>query len=95
MVLALLALAISAFTGVSTLLVFIIFGFVGLLFYGRKHNTGAGLSSLIASISVAQSDAVLSQASFWGTERFSQYLDTLFFYFLKTGISIFGGDLSG
>ncbi|MEM1251116.1 MAG: chromate efflux transporter [Cyanobacteria bacterium P01_H01_bin.21] len=92
-VLALLALALSALTSLSTLLMFIIFGFVGLLFYGRKNNTGTGLSSLIASVSVAQSDAVLSQASFWGTERFSQYLDTLFFYFLKTGVSIFGGGL--
>ncbi|MEL6248377.1 MAG: chromate efflux transporter [Cyanobacteria bacterium J06648_16] len=90
---AILAFVLSLTTQLSTLLLFILFGIAGLLIYGKRLSSGLGLGMLLAQTATANPVEVLSRASFWGTERFGEYLGPLFLYFLKTGTSIFGGGL--
>ncbi|MEO1590393.1 MAG: chromate efflux transporter [Cyanobacteria bacterium J06632_22] len=90
---ALVMFVLSLTTSISTLLLFMGFGLVGLTVYGRQPTSGIGLGLLLAQAPAPTPGEVLARASFWGTERFSQYLGPLFLYFLKTGTSIFGGGL--
>ncbi|MEO1593563.1 MAG: chromate efflux transporter [Cyanobacteria bacterium J06632_22] len=84
---------LSMTTTISTLLLFIAFGLVGLLVYGQRLTGGLGMGLLLSQAVATAPGEVLSRASFWGTERLSEYLGPLFLYFLKTGTSIFGGGL--
>ena len=90
---ALAMFVLSSTTQFSTLLLFILFGIVGMMVYGKKLTGGIGLGLLLAQATAVAPGDVLSRASFWGTERFNEYLGPLFLYFLKTGTSIFGGGL--
>ncbi|MEM9266212.1 MAG: chromate efflux transporter [Cyanobacteria bacterium P01_F01_bin.13] len=85
MTLAVVAFLASAFSDLSTPVLFLLAGLVGMGLYGPK---GARLNSfmpmgLLAAI----------QPGFWGTERLAEYGWPLFIFFLKVGSFIFGGGL--
>ncbi|MEM9907618.1 MAG: chromate efflux transporter [Cyanobacteria bacterium P01_D01_bin.44] len=91
---ALTTLALSIFSDLSTLLIFLIFGVVGLLFYGRRLGAGLGAGLLLIQVQAAvPTTEVLPRSSFWGTDRISEFFGPLLFFFLKVGAFIFGGGL--
>ncbi|MEO0457843.1 MAG: chromate efflux transporter [Cyanobacteria bacterium P01_A01_bin.114] len=91
---AIATLALSVFSDLSTLLVFLIFGGVGLMVYGRRLGAGLGAGLLLAQAQTTPTVVeVLPKSSFWGLERISEFLGPLLFFFLKVGAFIFGGGL--
>ncbi|NEQ54074.1 MAG: chromate efflux transporter [Leptolyngbya sp. SIO3F4] len=84
-VIAATAFLVSAFSNLSTPILFLLAGLLGLGLYGPK---GLRLNSfmplgLLATV----------QPSFWGIEPLTEYGWTLFTFFLKVGTFIFGGGL--
>ena len=82
---AVIAFLASTFSNLSTLVLFLLAGLLGIGLYGPKSlqfNSVAPLGLL----------AIL-QPSFWGTERLSEYGWPLFTFFLQVGTLIFGGGL--
>lgn len=84
-VIAILAFLLSALSGLSTPILFLLAGLVGMGLYGprglRLHS--AVPLGLLATL----------QPGFWGAERVSAYGWPLFVFFLKVGTFIFGGGL--
>jgi chromate transporter len=89
---AILTLLLSQFTDLSTLLLFVIFGLVGLLAYGPRSQNWLGLlvAPLLANLPVAQG---LAPARPLDHERMRQFFWPLLGFFLKVGAFIFGGGL--
>ncbi|MEM1238944.1 MAG: chromate efflux transporter [Cyanobacteria bacterium P01_H01_bin.26] len=84
-VIATVAFLISAFGDLSTTLLFLLAGLLGMGLYGPKSmrlNSFMPLG-LLATV----------QPSFWGTERIADYGWPLFTFFFKVGTLIFGGGL--
>ncbi|MFG6097251.1 chromate efflux transporter [Leptothoe sp. ISB3NOV94-8A] len=80
-----MAFLASTFSNLSTLVLFLLAGLLGIGLYGSKSlrfNSVAPLG-LLATL----------QPSFWGTERISEYGWPLFTFFLQVGTLIFGGGL--
>ena len=86
-VIALLAFGISVFSGLSTPILFLLAGLVGIGLYGPK---GLRLNSF-SFIPIGL--LATAQPSFLGTERLTEYGWLLFTFFLKVGTFIFGGGL--
>ncbi len=83
---AVLAFLVSAFGDLSTPVLFLLAGLLGMGLYGPK---GLRLNSFMPLGLLA----ALQQTSFWGTERLAEYGWPLFTFFLKVGTFIFGGGL--
>ncbi|EKV01498.1 chromate transporter, chromate ion transporter family [Leptolyngbya sp. PCC 7375] len=82
---AVIAFLASTFSNLSTLVLFLLAGLLGIGLYGSKSlrfNSVAPLG-LLATL----------QPSFWGTERLPEYGWPLFTFFLQVGTLIFGGGL--
>ncbi|NEP19407.1 MAG: chromate efflux transporter [Leptolyngbya sp. SIO4C1] len=88
---ALSAFLISSFTALSTLLMFVMFGLIGLLVYSRDAIALLTIPLLVQTPPTASEP--LSQSSVWGTERIVSFWGPLLFFFLKVGAFIFGGGL--
>lgn len=84
-VIAVLAFLVSAFSSLTTPVLFLLAGLMGMGLYGPK---GLRLNSFMPLGLLAT-----LQTGFWGTERISEYGWSLFIYFLKVGTFIFGGGL--
>ena len=83
---AVLAFLASAFSTLSTPVLFLLAGLLGIGIYGPK---GLQLHSFMPLGLLA----TLQPGSFWGAERLSEYGWPLFVFFLKVGTLIFGGGL--
>lgn len=83
---AVLAFLASAFSTLSTPVLFLLAGLLGIGIYGPK---GLQLHSFMPLGLLA----TLQPGSFWGAERLSEYGWPLFAFFLKVGTLIFGGGL--
>lgn len=84
---AVLAFLASAFSTLSTPVLFLLAGLLGIGIYGPK---GLQLHSFFMPLGLL---ATLQPGSFWGAERLSEYGWPLFAFFLKVGTLIFGGGL--
>ena len=82
---AVMAFLVSAFSDLSTPVLFLLAGLLGIGLYGPK---GLRLNSFMPLGLWA-----MAQPSFWGTERITTYGWPLFIFFLKVGTLIFGGGL--
>ena len=82
---AIMAFLISAFGDLSTTLLFLLAGLLGMGLYGPR---GLRLNSFMPLGLLAT-----MQPSFWGTERIAAYGWPLFIFFFKVGTLIFGGGL--
>lgn len=82
---AIIAFLVSALSGLSTPLLFLLAGLVGIGLYGPR---GLRLHSIMPLGLLAT-----IQSGFWGTERMGTYGWPLFSFFLKVGTFIFGGGL--
>jgi chromate transporter len=82
---AVLAFLVSALSSLSTPILFLLAGLLGIGIYGPR---GLRLNSFMPLGLLA-----ILQPSFWGTERISTYGWPLFTFFLKVGTFIFGGGL--
>ncbi|MEO0735329.1 MAG: chromate efflux transporter [Cyanobacteria bacterium J06649_12] len=80
-----MAFLASAFSDLSTPVLFLLAGLLGIGLYGPK---GLRLNSFMPLGLWA-----MVQPSFWGTERITTYGWPLFIFFLKVGTLIFGGGL--
>ncbi|MEM6251444.1 MAG: chromate efflux transporter [Cyanobacteria bacterium P01_D01_bin.156] len=80
-----LAFLASAFSSLSTPILFLLAGLVGMGLYGPK---GLQLNSFMPLSLLA-----IVPTNFWGTERIQEYGWPLFTFFLKVGTFIFGGGL--
>lgn len=81
-----LAFLTSAFSDLSTPVLFLLAGLLGMGLYGPR---GLRLNSFMPLGLLA----TLQPTTFWGTERLSGYGWPLFTFFLKVGTFIFGGGL--
>ena len=85
---AVLGFLASAFSDLSTPILFLLAGLLGMGLYGPQ---GLRLNSF--SLMPLGGLATLQQTSFWGAERLPEYGWPLFAFFLKVGTFIFGGGL--